>query len=240
MSQPLVEIVIVHWRRPGNLKQLLPLARRQTVPIKLTLIDTHLEDQYALPSDLLDQCDLVFRWTYNFGGWNRYVPVGGLTCKYTLMIDDDVLFDEKIAEHFLEAAARMPDFGMLGLKGRLWPGGYYVNKDVERSPKAFIPVDCLIRAYFVPTYLLGYAIVDFEHYAHLPFIGHHDDIIACAAITRLTGKRSFLTPTTLRTETETQWEVMPQNDAQFQRPGAHQERVVVAELAAKLGYPCLQ
>lgn len=236
---PLVEIVIINWRRPGNVKELIPAARKQTIPVKVTLIDAHAEDRYALPAETLEQCDTAFKLAHNYGGWNRFVPMGGFTCKYTLLVDDDVGFSEQLAAHFVEAAARMPKFAMLGLKGRRWPAGNYVNEDIERSAHAFEPVDCLIRVYFVPTHLLGYAVVDAPLYSDLPFIGHHDDILACAALTRHTGLRCYLTPSGLRAEPEMKWETLPQNDAQYQRPMADQERIVVTERAVATGYPLL-
>lgn len=236
---PLVEIVIINWRRPWNVKDLVPAARKQSIPVKVTVIDAHEEEKYALPAETLEQCDTAFRLAHNYGGWNRFVPVGGFTCKYTLLIDDDVGFDEHLAAHFVEAAARLPKFAMLGLKGRRWPAGFYVNKDIERSARAFEPVDCLMRVYFVPTHLLGYAIVDMPFYADLPFIGHHDDIIACAAITRHTGLHCYLTPKELRTEPDMRWETLPQNDAQWSRPTGRQEREVVTARAVETGYPLL-
>lgn len=235
---PLVEIVFVNWRRPENIKKLVLLARTQTIPAKVTLVDAHLEDQYALPAETLDQFDTVFRWTKNYGGWNRYVPIGGYTCPYTLMIDDDVEFREGLVEHFLAASSRMSSFAMLGMRGRRWPQGHYLNEHILRSPQAFEPVDCVIAHYFVPTHLLGYVIVDTPYYRDLPFIGHHDDIVACTAITRHTGLRCYLTPSDLKS-TPTDYDSLPQNDAQWHRPGADAERVVVADRAVEIGYPCL-
>lgn len=237
---PLVEIVIVHWRRSWNVRNIVPAARRQTLPVKVTLIDAHEEEKYALPAETLEQCDTVFRLAHNYGGWNRFVPVGGFTCKYALLVDDDVGFDSQLAAHFVEAATRLPKFAMLGLKGRRWPAGSYVNKDVERSARAFEPVDCLTRIYFVPTNLLGYAVVDSPLYADLPFIGHHDYILACASITRHTGLRCYLTPSELRVEPDVKWDTLPQNDAQWQRPAVDQERNVVTARAIETGYPLLR
>ena len=200
-SEKKIEVVIINWKRPANVSQIVESIRNQTIKCTITVCDCHPEEQYALDDFTKQNIDRLYRWEHNHGAYSRYLPLASFDHKYTFFIDDDMLPGNKCLEHYLECATKQPNFGVLGQMGRIIDeDGAYRPKDVPLK-NSFIEVDIVVRAYFVETKYL-YNIVKLRwflnyFYDRLP----EDDILLCASLKLLENKNCYLIPFTGDRET---------------------------------------
>lgn len=188
-----VEVVITNWRRPANVRQIMEAFCAQTAPCRITLIDAADAPQ-ALDAKTLQLADRHFRFSHNFGGVNRYIPALGYHADYTYFHDDDMLPGPRVIEHFLEHAARTPEFSVLGQFGRILTAeGRYIIGDTPRYPDKCKPVDFLVRGYFIKTHDLQH-IWPFAKALNLEIQDCEDDLLLCCALAVGTGKPCLVTP----------------------------------------------
>lgn len=191
---PSVEVVVVHYKRPDNIPDIIHALRAQTANPRITLIDAHPSREFVLKPGS-PKADRTIELSHNFGGFNRYVPLGAYQCDYTLFLDDDLVPAPRCVEHFLECAKMRPGFGVMGQIGRVFPSGQINQTDTLRDNN-FHKVDAVVRAYFVETCRL--VSLSRMVWKLKPMMGgettiNHDDLLLCAAL-RLSGRDVLVTP----------------------------------------------
>lgn len=232
-----VEVVVINWRRAGNVEAISLALRNQNVPITLTLIDAHEPGVNVLSPECLARFDRIIPMPHNFGCWNRLVPLGAYDHEYTMFVDDDVIPSPNMVMHYLACAKeRRDEFSVLGLIGRRFWDGRYVKSNIVRSARAFLPVDVIVRTYFVRTEHLHWVHRELRDWRiELPF--YDDDILMCCAIAKRTGWRNYLTPIRPNDpDIDTKWETLPQNDAVWRHPEVVARRDRAVHLALRHGY----
>jgi len=189
-----VEVVVINWKRPGNVGRIVAALKAQTEECTVTVCDCHPSAEFALADSTLASVDRLYRWQRNCGAYNRYVPAGGYDHTYTLFLDDDMLPGLRCVEHFIRSAREIETFGVLGQLGRILPAdGVYRYGDVPRGP-AFVETDLVVRGYFVRTsnlwcvgrfrWIMNY----FDEF--LP----EDDLLLCISLRMCAGLGCYLTP----------------------------------------------
>lgn len=210
-----VEVVVINWKRPSNVGEIVSALRRQTIPCTITICDCHNSPEFKLPPSVLDSSDRVYHWKHNLGAFSRYVPVGGYDHEYTFFIDDDMMPGARCVEHFLTWAEQLRSFGALGQLGRILENdGSYRPQDIERADD-FTEVDILVRAFFVRT----------ENLVHVPqmrnllreFDDPEDDILLSVGLAMYADLASYLTPRDVDPETLV-------NMSELDRPYSRQSR----------------
>lgn len=176
-----VEVVLSHWRRPGNIPAILEALRSQTIPVTCTLVDVHEQSSYAIKPKL--KFDRVFRLP-NLGAWTRIAICGVYEHEYTLLLDDDVVPSPLMVETLLEAADTLRGrFSCLGFHGR------NVGEQIDFIQRHYIEkVHWIVQAYFVNTGYMPFAISQL-HQAKLSIRlpTNHSDTILCFGIRKYTG-----------------------------------------------------
>jgi GT2 family glycosyltransferase len=189
-----VEAVIINWKRPQNVKQIVQALKQQTVPVTITVCDCHPEPSFSLDEETIHLVDRVYRWTHNLGAYSRYTPLASFDHPYTFFIDDDLLPGKKCVEAYLQAATEMPEFGVFGQLGRIMDAsGIFRGQDIPLT-ESFIETDFIVRAYFVKTRHL-YNIVRFRWeigYFEEPL--PEDDLLLCAALKYYDNLPCYLIP----------------------------------------------
>ena len=232
-----VEVVIINWRRGPNVEIISAALRSQSVPCTLTLIDAHEPGVNILSPECLARFDRIIPMPHNYGCWNRMVPLGAYDHEYTMFLDDDVIPSPNMVMHYLSCAQEKRDqFAVLGLVGRRIYDGRYLKSNVLRSAHHFVPVDIMVRTYFVRTEHLHWCHFELRRWKiELPFFD--DDILMCAAITVHTGLRSYLTPIRPNDpDIDTKWETLAQNDAVWRHDLVAPRRDKAVRLALENGY----
>jgi hypothetical protein len=190
----LVETVLINWKRPKNVAQIVSALQSQTEPCTITVCDCHPSAEFALDDKTISSIDRLYRWSHNCGAFSRYVPTGGYDHQFTFFLDDDMLPGLKCVEHFLRSARQIGDFGVLGQDGRIIPeDGIYRYGHVPRR-ETFVETDVIVRGYFVSTRNLSY-IQKFRWtigYFDEPL--PEDDLILCTALQVSAGLYCYLTP----------------------------------------------
>src|SRR5687768_4982489 len=144
-----VEVVLINYKRPRNVRDIVQAFREQTVPCHISLIDAAIGPEFEIDPEVRVAVDRVYSWTHNFGPYNRYVPIAAFSHEFTYFHDDDMLPGRRLIEHFVNAADSLQQFGVLGQQGRLvGSDGTYHAEGVGRS-EHFLPVDVVVRGYFV-------------------------------------------------------------------------------------------
>ncbi|WP_312748047.1 glycosyltransferase [Sphingobacterium multivorum] len=190
----MVDAVIINFKRPRNVEKIIEALLAQTVKCRIIIYDYFKSTENRLNPEILEKVDIVFSSNVNLGGFNRYIPMGFYTSPYTFFIDDDVLPGTKCIESFLEAAEKLPNFGVLGQVGRvLSSDDLYRPKDVSSSAD-FREVDFIVRAYFVKTRYL------FNVLKYKWLLGYHetklieDDLLLCCALKHYENLPCYLIP----------------------------------------------
>ena len=189
-----VEAVVINWRRPDNVAEIVQALKAQTLPCTVTVCDCHDAPEFRLPAGALPYIDRLYRWRHNLGSFNRWAPLGAYDHRYTFFLDDDMVPGIRCVEHFWSQAEKLRTFGALGQVGRIvTANGDYEVRNVPRRP-GFTEVDLLVRAYFVPTHCLTYvpqmrALLGLSH-------DPEDDILLAVALSMQGGLSSYLTPAT--------------------------------------------
>jgi|GEM_PF-1651769 len=231
-----VETVVINWKRPGNVERVVDALRAQSTPCTITVCDTHLDDQYALPASVLDDADRVYRWGHNTGPYSRFVPLAAYDHEYTFFIDDDMLPGARCVEHFVDTAEALPGFGSIGQMGRIIPSdGVYKARNVSRLPRAR-EIDILVRGFFVRTRNL-------HHVAQLRWLMNYteeqvpeDDMLLCVAMRLCAGLRNYLTPADPDPETLMNQAELPDPHALHRRPDHIQRRIDFMLAARAIGW----
>jgi hypothetical protein len=227
-----VETVVINWKRPANVERIVAALRAQTTECTVTVCDTHLDDQFALPEATLTNVDRVYRWGHNTGPYSRFVPLAAYDHEYTFFVDDDMLPGSRCVEHFVDAAESLPGFGTIGQMGRIVPAdGIYKARDVGRLAHAR-EIDVLVRGFFVRTRNL-------HHIPQLRWLMNYteeqvpeDDMLLCVAMRLCAGLRNYLTPLDPDPETLMNRVELPDPHALHRRPD-HIRRRIDFMLAAK-------
>jgi hypothetical protein len=231
---PKVEAVIINWRRPNNVKPILQAFREQTEPCLITLLDVHAEPQFALDAAVVQLADRCFRWTDNYGGWNRFVPLWAYRHEYTYLHDDDMLPGRRLIEHFLRCAAAVPRFGVLGQAGRMAADGGKAYGCAQIFPDdGFREVDVIVRGYFVRTTNLEYLLKFREHFAPSR---RGCDIVLATGLKLLAGLSAYLTPATTDEEERMNKAELPDDYALHREAGHYEERTSILRGAYDLGW----
>lgn len=231
-----VEVVIINWKRPENVAQIVVALRSQTKKCTITICDCHPTKSYALPVSTLQSAHRVYRWNHNTGPFSRYVPIGAFDHEFTLFIDDDMLPGTRCVEHFLDAASRSQHFGVMGQLGRMLArDGIYRAKDVQRTDR-FVEVDIVVRAFFVRTRNLPYIVqlrwqMGYMH-EQLP----EDDLLLCIAMQLFAGLPCLLTPADEDCETQCNKRELRSAHALSKRPDHLARRNAVLERARSKGW----
>lgn len=190
MSGPLVEVVVDHWRRPDNVTRLLRAFRAQTVPCRVTLVNCAPGGEF-LP-EWRKLVDRVLVLPDN-GSQTRFTPVGLFDCEYTYWQDNDMEPGRRCIEHFVDFAGRAGNFSVLGQLGRVWPeGGSYEAVEILRAAEP-VPVDFIVRAYFLRTRLLHW-MEAFRWHAGYRMPLQDCDLLVSMALRFHTGWPCLLTP----------------------------------------------
>ena len=213
-----VLVMLTNWKRPGNLVPIARAMRAQSVPVKIVVADNHppvlagADDPFALPAEVADLADDVWRWTTNAGPPCRFAPaLMRHDCKYTLFYDDDMVPGPRAVEHLLRTADQLDgQFATIGEIGRRFHGDAgsgelsYVSRNI-RCRAHPVAVDMTCRAHFVRSSTiigaihLKWAMLSIAHFSSTPnkvaeAVAIHDDILLCLGIQRDLGCPSYLIP----------------------------------------------
>ncbi len=229
-----VEAVVINWRRPDNVAEIVRALKAQTLPCTVTVCDCHDAPEFRLPAAAMPYIDRLYRWRHNLGAFSRYVPLGAYDHRYTFFLDDDMLPGIRCVEHFWSQAEELRTFGALGQMGRIVRanGGYRAH-NVSRGP-GFTEVDLLVRAYFVPTHCLSYvpqmrALLGLSH-------DPEDDIVLAVGLSMQAGLASYLTPDDPDPETLVNRGELPTPYARNSREEHHSARSRLLRTAVDLGW----
>jgi hypothetical protein len=235
-----IEAVIINWKRPENVAQIVEALERQSVPCTITICDCHPEPRFALPDRTRLHADRIYHWHHNTGPYSRFVPLASYDHEFTLFLDDDMLPGDHCARHFLDCAGVIRRFGVLGQLGRIVaPSGEYLPRHVPRGD-GFVEVDIVIRGYFVRT-------------RHLPLVAdlrwrmNHvsgplpvDDLLLCVAMGQLAGLPCYLTPADADPETRMNRRELPQPYSLSGQPDHLKIRTTFLRDAQSIGWVPLQ
>lgn len=181
-----VEVVLLNWRRPENVRRIVQAFRAQRRFCSVTVIDAADKPEYALPKDVLQAADRHFIFSHNFGSFNRFVPTLGYMAPFTLFHDDDLLPGPYAVEHLLLCAAEYPHFSVMGEFGRhITPDGKELVRDMPRSRQKMQPVDFLVRSYFIRTANLKHIFLTAADMG-IHRVECEDDLLMCTSIQRAT------------------------------------------------------
>jgi GT2 family glycosyltransferase len=187
------EAVIINWKRPRNVSQIVAALKSQTEPCTVTICECSQSPTFALGDETLALVDRLYKWSHNLAGYNRFVPLGAYDHRYTLFLDDDMLPGLRCVEHFLRCAKQIGTFGVLGQLGRIiHPDGVYRYADVPRTD-GFVETDVIIRGYFVRTENLAH-LLRFKQMMSVDEFVSTDDLLLCTAVRTLAGLSCYLTP----------------------------------------------
>jgi hypothetical protein len=197
----MVDAVVINWKRPQNVLRIIGALRAQSVNCVITICDAAQRgSEWELPPAARDQVDTVYHFSRDYGSLTRFIPSSGYMQEYLLYLDDDLLPGRRAIEYLLNCAQRLPEFGVLGEKGRtLKRDGKYRAIDAPRRSEAFTEVDFIVRAGLVRTENL-YCIDLFRRRMRLmpgqnPDLTRHDDLLLCTALKTVKNLRCYLTPT---------------------------------------------
>jgi hypothetical protein len=237
-KQPLIEAVIINWKRPENVALIVEALRNQTVPCTITICDCHLSPEFSLDDKTRSMADRIYRWEHNLGAFSRYVPLGGYDHLFTYLADDDLLPGPKCLEHFLKHS-NLTDFGVLGQRGRrIGEDGTYNTERVKRSRK-LEEVDIIIQGYFVQTKNLHVVPRLRWEMGMQAQTDTEDDFIICVAMQLYGNLNCYLTPKDSDKETRMNYCELPSPHALAKRSDHKDRRTAFAQEAAKYGWRTL-
>ena len=229
-----VEAVVINWRRPDNVAEIVRALKAQTLPCTVTVCDCHDAPEFRLSPAAMPYIDRLYRWRHNLGSFNRWVPLGAYDHRYTFFLDDDMVPGTRCVEHFWSQAEELRTFGALGQVGRIVAAnGDYRVHNVPRRP-GLTEVDLLVRAYFVPTHCLAYvpqmrALLGLSH-------DPEDDILLAVALSMQAGLSCYLTPADPDPQTQVNWRELPAPHARGARDVHLPARSRLLRAAIDLGW----
>ncbi len=189
-SEIKVEVVIVNYRRPGNLPAIIKGFRAQSEPCRITICEVA-KGPERLTQAVRDTVDAVIDLTDNIGGLNRYVAANAFRLPYTWFHDDDMVPGRRMIEGFLRYTGL--SYGVLGQMGRAVRKAGFAKIQYPEKPTL---ADFLVRGYWVQTRDLA-SIQRFLWKAwDLGFNGgvREDDILLAKSIEAFTGRRAIVVP----------------------------------------------
>lgn len=198
----MIDVVIVNYKRPDNIKPIVAAFRQQTVEAKITLVDA---------GNVEADVDSYVKVSENNGAWNRYSTCMTLRGEFVYYHDDDMLPGPKVLENFLKYTY-LP-FGVLGQIGRKWGTGSYSAFDI-RAGSDPLPIDCVVRGYFLRPENLSYLMKCRSYHT----IGSCDDLWLCKSMSILGGLTTYVVPIPTDAEQMNQKE-LPAPFAVCERPG---------------------
>lgn len=185
MSEPTVTALILNFRRPANVQQIIEALREQSVPVRIALWHNGADDD-------IPGADWVIRSDWNAGCLARW-HVGALVgSDYVFTIDDDLTpKSAKLIETCIARSMREGDRRILGYTGRILASGpryYNHGKSVGLSRDEDRYVDIVKgRFMFVPSRLLARVPLAFPGYE-----GRGDDI--WISLHTASGEKTHLLP----------------------------------------------
>lgn len=185
-----VEVVIVNYRRPGNIPQIIEGFRAQTVPCRITICDVG-RGKDRVPCEVRSTVDATIDFSDNAGGFNRYVAVNAFRLPFTWFHDDDMVPGPRMVEGFLRF--NWISYAVLGHIGRLVGKSRFSEVKAEHSP---IPVDFLVRGYWVRTQdlpMIQRFLWKAWEIGYEPGV-REDDILLLKGIEAYTGRRAIVVP----------------------------------------------
>ena len=229
-----VEVVVINYKRPDNVAEIVRTLKRQTMPCTVTVCDCHDSDEFSLPSRALPYIDRIYRWGHNLGAYSRYVPLGAYDHRYTFFLDDDLLPGTRCVEHFWQHAEQLRVFGALGQLGRIVAAdGEYRPRDIARGP-GFTEVDILVRAFFVPTE--GLVCIPQTRAMLGESSDPEDDILLAVGLSMQAGRACYLTPADPDPETMVNRRELASPHARNARPAHLPNRSRLLRSAVGLGW----
>lgn len=174
-----VEVIIINYRRPRNVAEIVPAIHNQSLSVKITIVDASPDN--SLPASAAKIADRVIRLERNYGGYNRYVNASQFDKEFSFFIDDDILPGRRCVESFLSHALAHPEYGVLGQAGRIVVGGKYNVKN-HRAKKDMLEVDFVVKGYFVRREILEWQ-KQWKQRLELKDV-REDDLLVCSAAQR--------------------------------------------------------
>jgi hypothetical protein len=229
-----IEAVVVSYKRPGNIPQILESLRTQTVPCSITLVNCAHGPEWEpdVPAGL---CDRYLRFHENHGAYNRFLGAFFYEREFTYFHDDDMLPGTRVLEHFLASASNF-EFGVLGQFGRMFPadGIHYRQNEIPRT-ESLTPVDLIVRAYFVRSRHLHHVLR--LKWAMPPIDVKEDDMLLSCSLKMYAGLQSYLTPLSNDPETSVVKKPLDGRHACASRPDHMQRRTAAMRSIIDLGWP---
>ncbi len=231
-----VEVVLINYKRPDNLRIILEAFKSQTVPVFITLINVPADTKYELDAETLAKFDRVFTWTHNFGPFNRYVPLASYSHEFTYFSDDDMAPGVRCIENFLIQADAIKNFGVIGQQGRILdPDGMYKPRDVIKKDVP-VEVDFVVRGYFTKSENL-YGLSVLRNNMHMqPDIKLEDDLLLCVSMSYICGLQNYLIPLNKDKETKMNRRNLSEEGARNQRADHFADRTAFCNKAMELGW----
>lgn len=231
-----VEVVLINYKRPDNIRLIIDAFRKQTVPCFISLCNVPADPQYDLDQETLDKVDRVFIWNHNFGPFNRYVASASFSHEFTYFSDDDMMPGKRCLEYFLSCADSLKAFGVLGQQGRLLDeDGIYRARDVAKNYDA-VEVDFVVRGYFTRTENLYGLTVLRNQLGLQPDVKLEDDLLLCVSMSHVCGMSNYLLPLNKDKETRMNFRNLSEEGARNQRADHFAERTLFCQRAMRLGW----
>lgn len=194
LSDARVEVVLINYKRPQNISQIVNAFRNQTVGCHIALIDAASSPEFGLTEEVRQSVDHLFTWTPDCGPYTRYVPIAVYSHEFTYFHDDDMLPGSRVIEHFIKAADSIKEFGVLGQMGRYVDAtGAYIARDIRRKER-LVPVDVVVRGFFVRTKHLPAVLQQRLNLGLVPDPSLEDDLLLCTAMNMIHGLTNYMSP----------------------------------------------
>jgi len=173
MNNSITAIILAHFKeREGNLKRIIDdLLAGTVVPDEIVIFIDNPDIAYE------DDRTTIIRSSKNFLPKIRFALGAYFDTRYCFFIDDDLTVRSKTLENFLDHADQET---ILGLEGSILGDGdkpYSNDTSVNRGARD-VPVDVIIRTYFVPTSVLTAGFMLQSAYPDLPRKSL-DDVYLC-------------------------------------------------------------
>ncbi|MFA5013916.1 MAG: glycosyltransferase [Actinomycetota bacterium] len=191
-------IILSHYKeREENLKKIINDLLNGTVkPDEVIIFIDNPEIVFN------DERTTIIRSSKNFLPIVRFAL--GTVCEtdYCLFIDDDLSVNRDTLKNFVDYAERLPN-AILGLEGSILGNTdtpYTNDRCLRRGYYSeSVPVDIIIRTYFVPIKLLGYGLQLRNMYPNLPKKSL-DDVFLCLGNKYLGHGENFVIPVNEETD----------------------------------------
>jgi GT2 family glycosyltransferase len=142
MDDPLVEVIIVHWKGYVRVRECLQALRGSTHSnINVTLVDNESDPEQAkqLGLEFPEITIEPLATNEGFTGGNNHALKNPEAGSYYLLLNDDTIPSPMLISKLLDLARSSPDIGIVGPKlfnpdGTLWGAGLSINLWTGTSP----------------------------------------------------------------------------------------------------------